>query len=89
MNFALICNNNYKYELKIYSYLHVSSMTSYKIYVNDRSYSSWEVFDTINFNKITLDINPQDSKLLSNDVFSINENNTINLLHSSIRSTTS
>ena len=89
MNFALICNNNYKYELKIYSYLHVSSMTSYKIYVNDRSYSSWEVFDTINFNKVTLDINPLDSKLLSNDVFSIDENNTINLLHSSIRSTTS
>jgi len=44
-------------------------MSSYKIYVNDRSYTSWEVFDTNNFNKITLDINPLESKLLSNDVF--------------------
>ena len=89
MNFALICNNNYKYELKIYSYLHVSSMSSYKIYVNDRNYSSWEVFDTISFNKVTLDINPLDCKLLSNDVFSIDEKNTVKIVHSSIRSTTS
>ena len=61
-------------------------MTSYKIYVNDRSYTSWEVFDTNNFNKITLDINPLESKLLSNDVFTVNKDNTINLIHSSVRS---
>ena len=61
-------------------------MTSYKIYVNDRSYTSWEVFDTNNFNKITLDINPLESKLLSNDVFTVNKDNTVNLIHSSIRS---
>ena len=60
-------------------------MTSYKIYVNDRSYTSWEVFDTNNFNKITLDINPLESKLLSNDVFTVNKDNTINLIHSSVR----
>jgi len=61
-------------------------MTSYKIHVNDRSYTSWEVFDTNNFNKITLDINPLESKLLSNDVFTVNKDNTVNLIHSSIRS---
>jgi len=61
-------------------------MTSYKIYVNDRSYTSWEVFDTNNFNKITLDINPLESKLLSNDVFTVNKDNTVNLIHSSVRS---
>jgi hypothetical protein len=61
-------------------------MTSYKIYVNDRSYTSWEVFDTNNFNKITLDINPIESKLLSNDVFTVNKDNTVNLVHSSVRS---
>ena len=61
-------------------------MTSYKIYVNDRSYTSWEVFDTNNFNKITLDINPLESKLLSNDVFTVNKDNAVNLIHSSIRS---
>ncbi len=27
-------------------------MTSYKIYINDINYSSWEVFDTNKFNKI-------------------------------------
>ena len=61
-------------------------MSSYKIHVNDRSYTSWEVFDTNNFNKITLDINPLESKLLSNDVFTVNKDNTVNLIHSSIRS---
>jgi hypothetical protein len=61
-------------------------MANYKLYVNDRNYSSWDVFDTINFNKIPLDINPIDSKLFSNDVFTFNENKQINLLHSSIRS---
>lgn len=61
-------------------------MISYKIYVNDRSYTSWEVFDTNNFNKITLNINPLESKLLSNDVFTVNKDNTVNLIHSSIRS---
>jgi exoribonuclease R len=60
-------------------------MTNYKIYVNDRNYSSWEVFDTNNFNKVTLEINPIESKLLSNDVFTINKDNIINLIHSSIR----
>lgn len=60
-------------------------MANYKLYVNDRSYNSWEVFDTINFNKIKLDINPIDYKLFSNDVFTIDENNKVTLLHSSIR----
>jgi len=60
-------------------------MTSYKIYVNDRSYTSWEVFDTNNFNKVNVDINPIESKLFSNDVFTVNNDNTFNILHSSIR----
>jgi len=60
-------------------------MANYKLYVNDRTYTSWDVFDTINFNKIPLDINPIECKLISNDVFTVDENNKINLLHSSIR----
>jgi len=60
-------------------------MANYKLYVNDRSYSSWDVFDTINFNKIHLDINPIEFKLFSNDVFSIDDNSNVTLLHSSIR----
>lgn len=61
-------------------------MNSYKIYINDRNYESWETFDTNNLNKINLDINPIFSKLLSNDVFTVNEDKTINIIHSSIRS---
>lgn len=58
---------------------------SYKVYVNDRSYTSWDVFDTNNFNKINIDINPIECKLFSNDVFTLNQDNSVNLLHSSIR----
>ena len=61
-------------------------MNSYKIYINDRNYESWETFDTNNLNKINLNINPIYSKLLSNDVFTVNEDKTINIIHSSIRS---
>lgn len=61
-------------------------MTSYKIYIHERSYTSWEVIDANNFNKVNLDINPIESKLLSNDVFTIDLlNNKVNLIHSSVR----
>ena len=62
-------------------------MTSYKIYVNDRNYKSWEVFETMNFNKIELTIDPIENKLFSNDVFTLNKDNTtVTILHSTIRS---
>ena len=61
-------------------------MAIYKIYVNDRSYTSWEIFDTANFNKIILDIVPIESKLFSNDAFTFDYNKNVSLLHSSIRS---
>ena len=60
--------------------------TTFKLHVNDRNYTSWEVFDNVNFCKTNIDINPIENKLFSNDVFTINNDNTINLLHSSIRS---
>ena len=61
---------------------------SYKIYVNDRNYNSWDIFDTSNFEKVELDINPIDLKLFSNDVFKF-EAGKITLLHSTIQSTNS
>jgi exoribonuclease R len=67
-------------------------MANYKIYVSDRVYSSWEIFDTIHFQKIVLnDLNPVEEKLFSNDVFTLDEmnHNKVKLLHSSIRSETS
>ena len=54
-------------------------MVSYKLYVNDRSYTSWEVFDTINLNKINLDFKPIESKLFTNDVFIIETDNNVKL----------
>lgn len=59
-------------------------MSTYKISVSDRKYTNWEVFDTLNFAKINLDINPFISKLFSNDVFKMVGSNT-NIIHSSIR----
>jgi exoribonuclease R len=61
-------------------------MEAYKLYVNDRSYNSWEVFETSNFNKVNIDLNPVESRLFSNDVFEFNKDKTVKLLHSSIRS---
>jgi exoribonuclease R len=58
----------------------------YKIHVNDRSYNSWETFDVNKFIKVNLDINPLENKLFTNDVFKIDKNNKITILHSSIRS---
>jgi exoribonuclease R len=59
---------------------------SYKIYVNDRTYASWDIFDNINFCKIAIDINPIENKLFSNDVFTISDDKSVKILHSSIRS---
>lgn len=68
-------------------------MSSYKIYIHDRSYIKWEVFDASNFNKVDLVVNPLESKLFSNDVFTLqpdkDKDTSIQLLHSSIRSGTS
>jgi len=58
----------------------------FKIHINDRSYHSWEVFDTNKFNKIEVNINPLESKLFTNDVFTINKHNEVIIEHSSIRS---
>ena len=63
--------------------------TTYKIYINDRNYSSWEVYDTDVLTKIsTIEINPIDCKLFSNDVFEINANS-VKIIHSSVRCGTS
>ena len=60
-------------------------METYKVHINDRSYSSWEVFENINFQKVDITINPLEQKLFSNDVFSVDENSKINIIHSTVR----
>ena len=64
-------------------------MDVFKIYINDRSYSSWNIFETANFQPINLEINPSENKLFSNDVFSIDNAKNVKLIHSSVRSGTS
>lgn len=63
-------------------------MSTYKVYISDRNYSSWEVFETSTFQKVDVEIKPNESKLFSNDVFKIDENNNVSLIHSTIRSST-
>jgi hypothetical protein len=41
-------------------------MDVFKIYVNDRNYSSWNIFETSNFQPVNLEINPVENKLFSN-----------------------
>ena len=67
----------------------ITSVTNYKIHIHDRNYSSWEIYDTGNLNKFsTIEINPIECKLFSNDVFSF-DNNTVKIVHSTIRSSSS
>jgi hypothetical protein len=63
---------------------------NYKIHIHDRNYCLWEIFDTNNLNKVTnIIVNPIESKLFSNDVFEINSDGSINLIHSTMRCGTS
>ena len=59
-------------------------MVTYKFILENRQYINWNVFDANNFKKKDLQINPIESKLFSNDVFTF-EKNKVNILHSSIR----
>jgi exoribonuclease R len=60
-------------------------MDTFKILINNRSYTEWDIIDNLQFKKTDLDIgNPLNHKLLSNDVFSF-ENKKVTILHSSIR----
>lgn len=64
-------------------------MSVFKICVNDRNYSSWNIFETTCFAPVNLEINPLENKLFSNDIFSFDDAKNINIIHSSIRSGTS
>ena len=59
-------------------------MVTYKIVLENRNYTNWNIYDSNNFEKKDLQINPIECKLFSNDVF-IFEKNKVNIIHSSIR----
>ena len=54
-------------------------MQTYKIIINKRDYSSYDIFGITNFEKKELDIDPFKEKLFFNDVFTFNENKERNL----------
>ena len=71
----------------------MSQNETYKIYINDRNYTSWEIFETEQFKKIDIlkikpDFNPIHEKIFSNDVFSI-INNKVVIVHSTVKLSTS
>jgi exoribonuclease R len=59
-------------------------MVTYKFVLENRQYLQWKIYDSNNFEKKDLQVNPVESKLFSNDVFTF-EKNKVNILHSSIR----
>lgn len=60
-------------------------MSIYKIQINNRDYSEWTIYDTNNFEAVSIDINPITHKLFSNDTFKLNKNNTVHVIHSSVK----
>ena len=65
----------------------------YKIVIDDRSYSKWQIYDAPTLTPVTLDLDPCTMRLFSGDVFtydSDNKNDTVNdnvitIVHSSVR----
>ena len=64
--------------------MNITPLQKYKVHINDRSYASWTFYKTDDFKPVELDINPADHKLLTNDVFSLDESNIPILLHAVI-----
>ena len=59
-------------------------MVTYTLNIKDRSYTSYEIAD-VNNNIIALHIDPFESKLLAKDVFIIEKQNKVKLIHSPTR----
>ena len=66
----------------------MSSTELFKIHINDRQYQSYNIYKIEQFQPVSLDINPIESKLFSDDVFSIDDFKNIKIIHSTIRSGT-
>lgn len=61
-------------------------MNTYKIMIDDRNYSTWSFYNTLTLEKTDLpSINPVKEQLFNNDVFQIIENNSIQIVHSTVR----
>ena len=60
-------------------------MVNYKIHIDDRNYTSWQIYDANNFKKVDIQIDPVKEKLFANDIFFLDKNNNATLVHSTVR----
>jgi exoribonuclease R len=62
--------------------------TTYKIIIDNRNYSHWSVLNatTLEPTSVHLENNPLQHKLFTGDVFTYNDKNDINIIHSPVRS---
>ena len=65
------------------------SLSTYKIIVDNRNYTSWTIYETFHYKPFTeVELLPLENKLFSNDFFKFNEEKKVEIVHSSIRSGT-
>jgi exoribonuclease R len=57
----------------------------YKIVVDDRSYSKWQIYDAPTLTPVTLDLDPCLMRLFSGDVFTYSDTALLTIVHSSVR----
>ncbi len=60
-------------------------LNQYKIHINDRTYTSWDIYHSDKCTKVDLNINPLEEHLFTDDMFTLNEDNKCVIIHSSIR----
>ena len=85
--FCISIKNSFD-NIKSFFVKNMSSSSIYKILIHDRDYTKWDVHDVYQFAIIdNVAIDPVRNKLFTNDVFKIEEDGTVNVVYSSIRST--
>jgi len=57
----------------------------YKIVIDDRNYSKWQVYDAPTLTPVTLDLDPCLNHLFSGDVFTYDNKSILTIVHSSVR----
>ena len=57
----------------------------YKIVVDDRNYSKWQIYDAPTLTPVTLDLDPCLMRLFSGDVFTYSDSSLLTIVHSSVR----
>jgi hypothetical protein len=62
---------------------------TYKILIHDRNCTKWDIHDVTSFKLVDLVIDPSKNKLLTNDIFRVDNSGNVTILHSTIRTSCS